>query len=368
MRIGILGPLQIEDGDGPRGTKQRLLLSLLVLHAPRTASLDRLIDAIWPDELPSDSLGALRTQVSRLRSGPVGAALRSDPHGYGLDTDRVRIDAADFRRALRSARAAGSPGVEVAELDRALALWRGRAYEEFAKHPAFIGESRSLEELRVGAVEARIACLIALDRTAEARAEVEQLIYADPFSERPQALLMQALHRSGRSHEALAAFQRYRRSLLDELGLDPSPRLRELHTAILRHEPLRGEAVARTAVLAGPGGPTEPASPDRSALPHDSAVPDDSATPHDSAVPDGSTPRTDVANPSPPPPARHPTAVDPFLPRPRWSPTGLRNRRVRPAPDQGCKLAEPPGVRLGEPRVAASVEGAGSRADPGPIR
>jgi pimeloyl-ACP methyl ester carboxylesterase/DNA-binding SARP family transcriptional activator len=271
MHIGILGPLVVKASDGRacelRGAKQRLLLSVLVLHAPRIASIERLIDTIWPDELPADPVAALRTQASRLRSLLAEAhgsesPLRSEPHGYGLATDRVRIDATGFREAVRRARAAGHPEAELAELGGALALWRGRAYEELHDHPAFIGEARSLEELRLGALERRIACLITVERTAEALADTERLIRADPLSEGPQALLMEALHRSGRSHDALAAFQRYRRTLADELGLDPSPRLRELEGAILRHEPLHGEAHSGITVATGrttaPGPALEP--------------------------------------------------------------------------------------------------------------
>jgi DNA-binding SARP family transcriptional activator len=237
VHIGVLGPLLVRSDDGrpwlPAGEKQRLLFSLLLLHAPRAVSVDRLIEAMWDDRLPDDPGAALRTQLSRLRSGlaQTGAArdiVHSEPRGYRLDTAFLDIDTVRFEEGLKEAREAPDGESELAALNRALGLWRGEPWEDFAEHPAFVGAARSLVELRTGAKERRVACLLELGRTAEALSEAELLTREDPLRERPQALLMQALYRSGRAPEALSAYQEYRRALSEELGLDPSPAIREL--------------------------------------------------------------------------------------------------------------------------------------------
>jgi DNA-binding SARP family transcriptional activator/pimeloyl-ACP methyl ester carboxylesterase len=260
MHIGILGPLEVRTDEGrsclPRGGKQRLLLSLLLLHAPRPASLDRLIDAIWGDRLPGEPVAALRTQISRLRAflaeaGAPDDVLLIESQGYRLAMESLHVDAVRFEQALRAAREADGPTAMLASLNRALALWRGHPYEEFREVPAFVGAARSLAELRSAGVERRVECLLELDRIDEARFESELLVREDPLRERPRALLMQALYRSGRPHEALSAYQEYRRLLSEELGLDPSPALRQLEGAILRHEPLTPEAEPRRAGAVG---------------------------------------------------------------------------------------------------------------------
>jgi pimeloyl-ACP methyl ester carboxylesterase/DNA-binding SARP family transcriptional activator len=255
MHIGILGPLLVRSDDGqpclPGGEKQRLLLSLLLLHAPRAVSVDRLVEAMWGERLPDDPTAALRTQLSRLRAGLARAGapaevLHSESRGYRLDTTAFDIDAARFESALKQARECADVEAELSCLGDALGLWRGEPWGEFLDHPAFLGAARSLAELRTGAMERRVVCLMEMDRTTEALSEAELLVREDPLRERPQALLMQALYRGGRPHESLSVYQEYRRVLSDELGLDPSPALRELEGAILRHEDLSRASPARS--------------------------------------------------------------------------------------------------------------------------
>lgn len=252
MKIGILGPMEVRTETDelllPRGGKQRLLLAVLLLHAPRVVSADRLADCLWGDSSPANPLAALRTQLSRLRSfmestGGGEDAIRSESHGYRLDLEGIEVDAEVFERRLRESRSAEDPETEARLLTSALALWRGEAYEEFADVPVFLATMRSLTELRMGARERRVECHLALGRMGDALAEAESLVHADPLRERPRALLMQSLYRSGRQHEALAIYQEFRRLLSDELGLDPSPALRQLEGAILRHEASQTERI-----------------------------------------------------------------------------------------------------------------------------
>ena len=268
MVVGVMGPLDIQGPDGrpcrPRGTKQRLLLSLLLLHAPRPLSPDRLIHCLWGDDLPRDPGAALRTQISRLRScladaGAPPEALETEPGGYRLRLEGLDLDVHRFETALEEARRQVAPGDELRCLEEALALWRGTPWEEFSDVNDFLGPARGLTELRWGASERRVECLLALGRTAEALSAAELLVRDDPIRERSRTLLMQALHAAGRSHEALATSREYRRLLSEELGLDPSPALRELEGAILRHEP--GFAGAARPPAPPAGGVSHPAPP-----------------------------------------------------------------------------------------------------------
>ncbi len=244
MQCCVLGPLHIVTERGevrrPKGEKQRVLLATLLLHAPRVASADRLVQTLWGDQPPNDPAAALRTQISRLRAMLAdGAAdhhpLRSEPHGYRLAVDVQDVDAGRFDALQRAARDTASASRSLALLDEGLALWRGEPFEECTDLPPFLGEIVRLKELRTGAAEQRIECLLALGRTSEALAAAEVLVHADPLRERPRALCMEALHRAGRAHEALSLFQAFRRLLAEELGLDPSPALRDLEARILRH-------------------------------------------------------------------------------------------------------------------------------------
>jgi predicted ATPase/DNA-binding SARP family transcriptional activator len=244
MHISVLGPVLLRTEEGreiaPSGHRQRLLFATLLLHSPRAVSSERLIALLWADEFPDDPRAALRTQVSRLRSfldsgGFSGSIWRAESSGYGIKLEAAELDAVRFEDLQRRARAAHSPaeGLELAEA--ALALWRDEPYGEFADLPPFLGEAARLRELRIGARERRVECLLALGRAAEALAAVEVLVHEDPLRERPRALAMQALYEAGRQHEALASFQDYRRRLSAELGLEPSPALRSLETEILKH-------------------------------------------------------------------------------------------------------------------------------------
>jgi DNA-binding SARP family transcriptional activator len=245
MRYHVLGRVAVGTGGGevalPKGRKQRLLLAALLLHAPRIASVDRLCEILWGDSQPEDPAAALRTQISRCRAflreaGADPEALHSEPYGYRMAVEPTDVDAGQLELLLRRA-ADLAPGREKATLlEEALALWRGDPFEEFVDLTAFLGEVTRLRELRSGARESRVECLLAEARVSEALAAAEELVGEDPLRERPRALLMQALYQAGRQHEALACFQEYRRQLADELGLDPSPALRQLEGEILKHD------------------------------------------------------------------------------------------------------------------------------------
>jgi DNA-binding SARP family transcriptional activator/pimeloyl-ACP methyl ester carboxylesterase len=244
MKFYVLGPIEIRPAAGtvlvPHGSKQRLLLALLVLHAPRVVSPERLIDILWGDDVPADPAAALRTQVSRLRAllaeaGVEGCLQRGAPSGYCLDLASADVDAGRFEDLHRRAAEAAVPEHALALAEEALALWRDEPFSEFRDTHHFLGEAARLRELWLSTSERRVQCLLALGRTGDALTAVVTLVDADPLRERSRALAMQALYLAGRQHDALASFQDYRRLLSEELGLSPSPALRALEREIVQH-------------------------------------------------------------------------------------------------------------------------------------
>jgi DNA-binding SARP family transcriptional activator len=241
MEFRILGPLEVADGDTIitlASAKQRALLAILLLSANEVVSADRLIDELWGEHGPESGRTALQVLVSKLRGtlGEAGAPLITRPPGYVMRLESEQLDLHRFERLLGEADAA-EPAVAAGKLREALALWRGPAladlaYESFAQ--AAIGR---LEELRLAALERRIDADLALGGHREVVAELEGLVAEHPMREGVRARLMLALYRSGRQADALAAYQNARRTLVDELGIEPSPSLRELEQAILRQDP-----------------------------------------------------------------------------------------------------------------------------------
>jgi predicted ATPase/DNA-binding SARP family transcriptional activator len=243
MEIRVLGPLLVvAEGGVPvvqRSARQRLLLAVLIAGRGRTFRPDELVESLWPAALPADPAGALQSQVSRLRRqfGPDSAWIDTVSAGYRLVCHPDGLDAACFERLLTDAhQVEEEPAVALERLDRALALWRGRAYEELADRPAIAPEAARLDELRADAVELRADMLLKLGRPAEAASAMQLVVDDHPFRERPVALLMQARAADGRHADALHEFERFRGSLGEELGLEPSPELRAVEATVIRHE------------------------------------------------------------------------------------------------------------------------------------
>jgi DNA-binding SARP family transcriptional activator len=241
MEFRILGPLEVADGDmlvELGGARQRALLAVLLLHANEVVSSDRLIDEVWGERSPDSGRTALQVRVSQLRKalGPGGALIVTRAPGYAVRLQREQLDLHRFERLVEEADKA-EPAIAAGKLREALALWRGPAlgdlaYESFAQ--AAVGR---LEELRVAALEKRIEADLALGRHADLVAELDALVAEHPLRERLRAQLILALYRCGRQADALAAYQAAWRTLVEELGLEPSPPLRELEQAILRQDP-----------------------------------------------------------------------------------------------------------------------------------
>src|SRR5262249_35863741 len=150
-----------------------------------------------------------------------------------------RVDRAAFAAALATARADAERGALAearAALVAGLALWHGDAFGELASHDQLAPVAAQAEEERLTATELLADVRIPLGEPATAVADLQLAVAAQPFRERLWELLMTALYRSGRQADALAAYQRCRRLLIDELGIEPGPALQELDEAILLHK------------------------------------------------------------------------------------------------------------------------------------
>jgi predicted ATPase/DNA-binding SARP family transcriptional activator len=242
MEYRVLGSLDVRDGDRSlpvASTKQRALLALLLLNANRVVSRDRLIDGLWGEQPPETAVTSLQVYVSRLRKLLPPDTLLTRPPGYLLELEPEELDLYRFEQLLvegRKALAHAEPERAAGVLQDALALWRGPALAEFAFESFAQAEIGRLEDLRLAAVEERIEADLRLGRHTDVVGELEALIAENPHRERLRSELILALYRSGRHPEALEAYGDAR-ARLDEIGLEPSPQLRELQRRILRHDP-----------------------------------------------------------------------------------------------------------------------------------
>jgi predicted ATPase/DNA-binding SARP family transcriptional activator len=244
MNVRLLGHLEVEvSGERVRfeGVKQRRLFAALALRAPEAVSADELVEALWGEQPPAGTEQALQKQISRLRRplGDGGSLVRHRPPGYALDIDPRGIDFRRFEELLRGARVAlgrDDPERAAADLQTALALWRGEAladyrFDEFAQR-----EIARLEELRMEAIEERLAAELAGGGAEDLVGELQTLVAEHPLRERLRGHLMVALYRAGRQAEALETMRAGRQLLVDELGIEPGPELRRLERMILAHD------------------------------------------------------------------------------------------------------------------------------------
>ncbi|GAA1919624.1 BTAD domain-containing putative transcriptional regulator [Nocardioides hwasunensis] len=222
------------------GPRQRAVLGMLVASGRRTVSIDRFLEELWSGEPPPSAIGALQAYVSRLRSAlepgrekrRPAAVLVSNPPGYALSLPDEAVDTWHFTSLVR--RAAGlddEPALTV--LDEALALWGDGPFAEYLDQDWAATEATRMGELHAEAVEARGSVSLRLGRGGATVADLEEHVRRHPLREQAVGLLARAYYQSGRQAEALAALSMVRERLVDELGVDPGPELRELESDIL---------------------------------------------------------------------------------------------------------------------------------------
>jgi DNA-binding SARP family transcriptional activator/pimeloyl-ACP methyl ester carboxylesterase len=250
VEIRILGPLEIVAQSGPIDVpsgKARLLLAALVVHANQVVSTDRLFECLWRGEPPISAVNTLQTYVSHLRHSlepdrsprTQGRMVITREPGYVLAVDPDRIDAPRFERLVGEARLvlSSAPDRAAALLRTALSLWRGEPLADFTFEPFAQSEITRLTELRLTALEDRVEAELALGGHAALCGELAQLVREHPLRERLAGQQMVALYRCGRQADALRAYAYLRETLVEQLGIDPSPALVRLEEAILCQEP-----------------------------------------------------------------------------------------------------------------------------------
>ena len=245
MPVGLLGTLEVVGDDGRPveigGAQPRVVLALLVAEAGRVVATDTLLDAVWGDEPPASAVGTLQTYVSRLRRvlGAVGATIEREPAGYRLVIEPEELDVHRFEVLADEGRAAldaGDPERARSILVEAAAMWRGPALLEVRDRMQASGLARRLVERRLAVIEDRLTAELAMGRHAAIVGELAQLVTDHPLREGFWALLATARYRAGQQADALRAIADARHTLVEELGVEPGPRLREIEAAILAQD------------------------------------------------------------------------------------------------------------------------------------
>ncbi|MFI9307018.1 BTAD domain-containing putative transcriptional regulator [Streptomyces triculaminicus] len=250
VEIRVLGPLEVLAEGRPVALpagRARIVLAVLALHAGRTVSVGRLIEAAWGEDSPATARAQVQALVSALRralaaADPRSQAIETHNGGYALRADGVRTDLASFTGRIRRGRAVAAAGrhAEAVGLFRAaLALWRGPAFDGFSSR-LLEAEAAQYEEIRLAVLEECIGAELDLGLPTphmDLMTELRAITVAHPLRESAQRLRMIALHRAGRPAEALTAFHEARRALADELGVEPGPALRALYQQILTEDP-----------------------------------------------------------------------------------------------------------------------------------
>ncbi|MGI9658142.1 MAG: BTAD domain-containing putative transcriptional regulator, partial [Gaiellaceae bacterium] len=246
MRFEVLGPLRVE-GDGGlvplKSGKQRALLASLLVAAGEAVSSDRLIQNVWGDDALADSRNTLQHGIAQLRKLLEPGRTRREPprvlvsegSGYRLALGEHSLDVVEFEEAVHESRTlvAERPEQAATALEAALALWRGAAYEDFEYTDFARAEQERLGDLRVSARELLVDARKAIHGPDAVIPDLEALVVEHPYREGLRIRLMKALYQGGRQAEALQVYRDTAATLSDELGIAPSPELRELEGQIL---------------------------------------------------------------------------------------------------------------------------------------
>jgi len=245
VRVGLLGPLQVEVDDTAvqlGSVKERGVLAFLALRAGSVVSVPDLISALWGDDPPSSAKKTLQTHVANLRKSLPAAAIATATAsaGYSLAVARDDVDACRFDLLVAQGRQTDSsrdPAGKINLLTEALEIWRGEALADLRDQPLGLAEATRLEELRLGVEEDVIELRLDRGEHGVLVPDLERAVFAAPLRERRWRLLMLALYRSGRQADALRAYRRLWEQLDTEIGIRPSIQSTDLERAILLQSP-----------------------------------------------------------------------------------------------------------------------------------
>jgi len=263
MEFSILGPVEVTVNGRSlelSGARARAVLATLIVHSNHVIAAGQLVDELWPGQPADKALASLQVRLSELRKvlrsggeAPPEDRLTTRSPGYVLRVTPAELDSCRFSElaaGASDAMASGDPAAALHSLDEALRLWRGPALAG-VDAPSVRTEAGRLEELRLAALEARAGALLECGKLGEAIADLETLTAAYPLRERLWSLRMLALYRGGRQADALRAYHDLRAILGEELGIEPGPALRDLHTSILRQDPALDRPADRSSRSSG---------------------------------------------------------------------------------------------------------------------
>jgi DNA-binding SARP family transcriptional activator len=240
MLVRLLGPVDVVFNGELRplhGLRRKAVLAALALRYGEVASVDWLIEVVWGTSAPLTARNTLQRHVSYLR-GVLGSknAILAQPPGYLLDLS-CSTDVRHAERLLRQARQSADRRETVQDLSAALGLWRGQPLADVTGQPWLDEQAERLDVMRIEITRALYEARMSAGEHRALIPDLEQLAAEHRLDEQIQAQLMLALYRSGRQADALAVYQRIRRDLAENLGVDPSEVLRDLEVAILRQDP-----------------------------------------------------------------------------------------------------------------------------------
>ncbi|MFP5219541.1 MAG: BTAD domain-containing putative transcriptional regulator [Actinomycetes bacterium] len=258
LSFGLLGPLEVrrtEQQLALGGARPRSVLAVLLLNARRVVPVSTLLDAVWDGRASDKAEATLQVHVSALRRtlGPDAGLLVTRAPGYVLEAPAGRVDLDRFREARDRGRAAARAGAhdDAADAFRAaLEPWRGRPLADLAGLRFADEAATALEEERLTVVEQRLAADLHAGRSDDLLGELHTLVADHPLREGLWHSLVLALYRSARQADALAALDRVRRLLRDELGIEPGQQLQDLHRRVLAQDPTLATAAPRRVELA----------------------------------------------------------------------------------------------------------------------
>jgi DNA-binding SARP family transcriptional activator/tetratricopeptide (TPR) repeat protein len=260
MQVRLLGPVDVVVAGEPRpvsGLRRKAVLAALALHRGEVVSTGRLVDVIWGESAPPSAGTTLQNHVSYLRRIlDSKTAIRARPPGYILELGEDGTDVQVAERLLRQGRQSADPVRAARYLQAALDLWRGLPLADLAGLSWLEEQAAHLDLLCLQVKRAWFEARLAAGEHAALVPDLEQLVASRPLDEQLQAQLMLAQYRSGQQADALVSYHRLRRALDEELGIYPSPALRQLEAAILRQDPaLDAPAPAAALALTAPGMP-----------------------------------------------------------------------------------------------------------------
>ena len=277
VRVRLLGPVDLTVDGVPRsvpGLRRKTVLAVLAMSAGEVVSTDRLIDIVWGADGPSTAANTLQSHMSFLRrviGDGSGVVARSG--GYLLDLGPEAADVTLAERLIGAGTRAVAPVEVIGQLQQALSLWRGQPMKDIAGGPWAEDQAQRLDLLRLTAQKHLAKARLAVGQHTELTAELTPLIREHPLDEQIHGYLILALYRQGLQGQALVVYEQLRLALRQELGISPSPPLRELHESILHQDVRLSQVLDLTKpITVLPNGSGAAAAPRTSALRESPAV------------------------------------------------------------------------------------------------